>query len=45
VLVTARKFDGLGVAGELHEPEQVATIPRLPMGHRDAPLPELNDAA
>ena len=45
VLVTARKFDGLGIAGEVPEPEQVATIPRLPAGHRDAPLPELNDAA
>ena len=45
VLVTARKFDGLGIAGEVPEPEQVATIPRLPAGHPDAPLPELNDAA
>jgi DNA recombination protein RmuC len=45
VLVTARKFDRLGIAGEIPEPEQVATIPRLPVGHRDTPLPELNDAA
>jgi DNA recombination protein RmuC len=45
VLVTARKFDGLGIAGEVPEPEQVATVPRLPAGHLDAPLPELNDAA
>ena len=45
VLVTARKFDGLGIAGELPEPEEVATIPRLPAGHLDAPLPELGDAA
>ena len=45
VLVTARKFDALGIAGELPEPEQVATIPRLPAGHLDAPLPELDDAA
>ena len=29
-LVTARKFDALGIAGEIPEPEQVATIPRLP---------------
>jgi DNA recombination protein RmuC len=46
VLVTARKFDGLGIAGEIPEPEPVATIPRLPAGHpADVPLPELNDAA
>jgi DNA recombination protein RmuC len=45
VLVTARKFDGLGIAGELSEPEPVATIPRLPAAHLDAPLPELDDAA
>jgi DNA recombination protein RmuC len=45
VLVTARKFDGLGIAGEVSEPEQVATIPRLPVGHLDAPVPELTDAA
>ena len=45
VLVTARKFDALGIAGELPEPEQVATIPRVPAGHADARLPELNDAA
>ena len=44
VLVTARKFDELGIAGELPEPERVATIPRLPAGHLDAPLPELGDA-
>jgi DNA recombination protein RmuC len=45
VLVTARKFDGLGIAGEVPEPEPVATIPRLPAGHLDAPLPDLGDAA
>ena len=45
VLVTARKFDGLGIAGEVAEPEQVATVPRLPAGHLGAPLPELDDAA
>lgn len=45
VLVTARKFDALGIAGELPEPEQVATIPRVPAGHADARLPELNNAA
>jgi DNA recombination protein RmuC len=45
VLVTARKFDGLGIAAELPKPEQVATIPRLPVGHREVQLPELNDAA
>jgi hypothetical protein len=45
VLVTARKFDSLGIAGEIPEPEQVATIPRLPAGHLDKPLPELTDAA
>jgi DNA recombination protein RmuC len=45
VLVTARKFDGLGIAGEIPELAQVATIPRLPAGHPDAPLPELGDAA
>ena len=45
VLVTARKFDGLGIAGELAEPEQVVTIPRLPAGGLDEPRPELPDAA
>lgn len=45
VLVTARKFEGLGIPGEVPEPEQVATVPRLPSGHLDAPLPELGDAA
>jgi DNA recombination protein RmuC len=45
VLVTARKFDGLGIAGEVPEPEQAATIPRLPASHLEASLPELNDAA
>jgi DNA recombination protein RmuC len=45
VLVTARKFDGLGISGEVPDPEQVATIPRLPAGYLDAPRPELNDAA
>jgi len=45
VLVTARKFDGLGIAGGVAEPEQVATVPRLPAGHLGAPLPELDDAA
>jgi DNA recombination protein RmuC len=45
VLVTARKFDELGIAGEIPEPEHVATIPRLPAGHLDAPLSELGDAA
>jgi DNA recombination protein RmuC len=45
VLVTARKLDGLGIAGELPEPEQVATIPRLPAGEPDAQLGELDSAA
>jgi DNA recombination protein RmuC len=45
VLVTARKFDGLGIVGEIPEPGQVGTIPQLPAGHRDALVPELNDAA
>jgi DNA recombination protein RmuC len=45
VLVTARKFDALGIAGEVPETEQVATIPRLPAGHRDVPIPERSDAA
>jgi DNA recombination protein RmuC len=45
VLVTARKFDGLGIAGEVPQPAQVATIPRVPAGQLEAPRPELNDAA
>ena len=45
VLVTARKFDALGIPGELPEPETVATIPRLPASQPDVPVPELNDAA
>jgi DNA recombination protein RmuC len=45
VLVTARKFDALGIAGEIPEPEQVATIPRLPAGQLDTPRPALTDAA
>jgi DNA recombination protein RmuC len=45
VLVTARKFDGLGIAGGVPEPEQVATIPRLLAGQLEGPLPKLNDAA
>jgi hypothetical protein len=32
LLVTARKSDRLGIAGELHGLEQVPTIPRLPAG-------------
>ncbi len=30
VLVTARKFEDLGIAGEIPEPERVATIPQVP---------------
>jgi DNA recombination protein RmuC len=45
VLITARKLDGLGIPGELPEPKPVATIPRLPAGQLDPPVPELDDAA
>jgi DNA recombination protein RmuC len=34
VLVTARKFDALGIGGELPELEQVTTIPRLSADQR-----------
>jgi DNA recombination protein RmuC len=33
VLVTARRFDELGIAGDIPELEPVATIARLPAGH------------
>jgi DNA recombination protein RmuC len=45
VLVTARKFDRLGIVGEIAYPDQVATIPRLPAGQPDSLLPEMTDAA
>jgi DNA recombination protein RmuC len=45
VLVTAGKFDGLGIPGEVRAPEEVTTIPRLPAECQDAPLPKLTDAA
>jgi DNA recombination protein RmuC len=44
VLVTARKFDALGIASEIAEPEQVATIARLPAGDA-AVIAGLDDAA
>jgi DNA recombination protein RmuC len=44
VLVTARKFDALGIAGEIPELEQVVTVPLLPASSVDA-RPELDDAA
>lgn len=44
VLKTARKFDGLGIAGQVPEVEQVATIARLPAGGSES-LAGLDDAA
>jgi DNA recombination protein RmuC len=44
VLVTARKFDAIGIASEIAEPEQVATIARLPAGE-PAVIAGLDDAA
>ena len=48
LLVTASKFESLGIAGQIPEPERVATIPHVPADHPAEPLQlagGLDDAA